>query len=64
MLNPLRHCGAAYQAEVLGTASGTEMADVKHMKKVVPLSTCEISFGQYVRELVFNEILQSPTPRE
>ena len=26
ILNPLRHCGAAYQAEILGTASGAEMA--------------------------------------
>ena len=28
ILNPLRHCGAASQAEILGTASGAEMADI------------------------------------
>ena len=29
------------------------MADVKQMKKMIPLTTCEIPFGQYVCELVF-----------
>ena len=29
------------------------MADVARMKKIVPLITCEISFCQYVFELVF-----------
>ena len=28
------------------------MADVEQMKKIVPLITCEITFGQYVCELV------------
>ena len=36
MSNPLRHCGAAYQAEILGTASGAKM-DISQMKKIVPL---------------------------
>ena len=53
ILNPLRHCGAVYQAEILGTASGAEMANMILMKKIVPLITCEISFGQDVCELVF-----------
>ena len=52
ILNPLRHCGAAYQAEILGAASGAEMADVGQMKKIVPLITCEITFGQNVCELM------------
>ena len=29
------------------------MADVKQMKKIVPLITCEVPFGQYVCNLVF-----------
>ena len=29
------------------------MADVEQMKKIVPLITCEISFGQGVCELMF-----------
>ena len=29
------------------------MADVKQIKKIVPLIACEIPFGQHVRELVF-----------
>ena len=29
------------------------MADVEQMKKIVPLVTCEITFGQHVRELMF-----------
>ena len=37
MLNPLRHFGPAYQAEILGAASGAEMAVTAQMKKVVPL---------------------------
>ena len=45
--------GAAYQAEILGTASGAEMADIEQMKKIVLLITCEISFSQHVCELVF-----------
>ena len=48
----LRHCGAAYQTEIQGAASGADMADIEQMKKIVPLITCEISFGQYVCELV------------
>ena len=50
---PLRHCGAAYQAEILCAASGAEMADIEQMKKIVPLITCEMSFSQNVCELVF-----------
>ena len=29
------------------------MADIEQLKKIVPLITCEISFGQSVYELVF-----------
>ena len=48
-LHPLRlRVGAAYQAEILGAASGAEMADVEQKKKTVPLITCEIAFGQNV----------------
>ena len=39
LLYPLRHCGAAHQAEILCAASGAEMADAEHMKKIVPLIT-------------------------
>ena len=53
ILNPLRHCGAAYQAEILGTASGAAMADIQQMMKIVPLIMCEIPFSQHVCELVF-----------
>ena len=41
ILYPLHHCGAAYQAEILGAASGTEMAGINQMKKIVPLITCD-----------------------
>ena len=50
---PLRHCGTAYQAEILGAASGAEMADVKQIQQMIPHITCEISFNQHVCELVF-----------
>ena len=53
ILNPLRLCGAAYQAEILGTASGAELADIEQMNKIVPLVTSEIPFCQHVCELVF-----------
>ena len=53
ILYPRRPCGAAYQAEILGAASGAEMDDIKQMKKIVPLITCEISFSQQICELVF-----------
>ena len=43
---------AAYQADILGTASRTEMADVEQMKKIVPLITCEVPFVNMC-ELVF-----------
>ena len=33
ILYPLRHRGAAYQAEILGAASGAEMTDIEQMKK-------------------------------
>ena len=29
------------------------MADIARMKKIVPLIMCEISFGQFVCELIF-----------
>ena len=44
---PLRHCGAAYQAEILSAA------DIEQLKKIVPLITCEVSFGRNVCELMF-----------
>ena len=50
ILYPLRHCGAA---EILGAASGAEMAGIEQMKKIVPLITCENPFRQHVCELVF-----------
>ena len=53
ILSLLRHCGAAYQAEILDAASGAEMAGVEQMKKIVPLITCEIPFSQHVCELMF-----------
>ena len=53
ILYPLRHFGAAYQAEILDAASGAEMADIEQMKKIVPLITCEIPFSQHVCELIF-----------
>ena len=34
---------SAYQAEILGAASGAEMADIEQMVKIVPLITREIS---------------------
>ena len=44
-LHLLRHrFGAANQAGILSAASRTEMADVKQMKKIVPLITCEITY--------------------
>ena len=30
-----------------------EMADIQHMKKIVPFVTCESAFGQNVCELMF-----------
>ena len=53
-LHPFRHrFGAAYQAGILGAANWAEMADVKQMKKIIPLITCDITLRQYVCELVF-----------
>ena len=31
----------------------TEMADIEQTQQMIPLVTCEISFGQYVCESVF-----------
>ena len=45
--------GAAHQAGILSAASRAEVADVERMKKIVPLTTCEIPFCQHVCELVF-----------
>ena len=45
LLYPLRHYGAAYQAEILSAASGAAMVDKEQMKKIVPLITCDIPFG-------------------
>ena len=54
LLSPFRHLfGAAGQAEILRSAKQVEMADVKQMKKIIPLITCEVSLCQYVCELVF-----------
>ena len=52
-MNPPRHCGAACQAEIHGTASGAEIADIEHKKKTVPFVACEHPFSQQVCELVF-----------
>ena len=48
-----RRFGAAGQAEILSGANRAEMTDVEQMKKIVPFATCEITFGQYVCELMF-----------
>ena len=45
--------GAAYQDGILSAASRAEMANVEEMKKIVPLITCGVPFGQHVCELVF-----------
>ena len=37
----------------MSAAKRAEMADVEQMKKIVSLVTCEITFGQYVCELMF-----------
>ena len=53
-LHPFRHrFVAAHQAGILSAANRAEMAVVKFMKKIVPLVTCEITFGQNVCKLVF-----------
>ena len=53
-LHPFRHrFRAAYQDGISSAASRAEMADVEHMKKIVPSITCEITFGRYVCELLF-----------
>ena len=44
--------GAAYQAEILSAASGTKIAVIKQMKKIVPLITCADPFSQRVCKLV------------
>ena len=36
-----------------GAATRAEMANIEQMKKIIPLITREISFGQDVCELVF-----------
>ena len=48
-----RQCVAAYQAEILGAASGAEMADDRQTQKMIPFITCEVPFSQHVCELVF-----------
>ena len=54
LLSLFRHrFGAAGQAEILRSAKEVEMADVKQMKKIIPLITCEVFLCQYVCELVF-----------
>ena len=53
-LRHFRHpFGAAIQAVFLGTTERAEMTDVEQVKKIVPFVTCEISFCQYVCNLVF-----------
>ena len=45
-LHPFRHrFNAAGQAEILRAAKKAEMADVKEMKKIVPLIMCAVTFG-------------------
>ena len=47
VLTSLRHrFGAANKAEILSAAERAEMVDVEQLKKIVPLVTCEITFGQ------------------
>ena len=41
------------RAEILSAVNEAEMANVKQMEKIVPLITCEITFGQHVCELMF-----------
>ena len=43
---------SANQAEILGAAKRAEMADVEQRKKINPFVTCEVSFCQYVCDLV------------
>ena len=43
----------ANQAETLSAAKKAVMADIEQMKKIVPLITCEMTFGLYVCELMF-----------
>ena len=53
-LHPFRHrFRAAGKAGILSAAKRAEMADVEQSKKIIPLITCEVSFGQYVCDLVF-----------
>ena len=53
LLHPFRHrFGEACPTGILSAASRAEMADVEQMKKIIPLSTCEIPFGQNVCELM------------
>ena len=35
-----------------GASCRTEMADIEQTQKMIPFVTCEITFGQYVCELV------------
>ena len=57
-LHPLgRRFGAASQAEILRAAEITEMADVEQINKVVPFVTWEITFGQYVCELMLGVVV-------
>ena len=53
ILYPLRHCRAACQAEILCAASGTDMAGIAQMKKIVPFITCDTSLIQQVCKLLF-----------
>ena len=53
ILYPLLQCGTAYQAEILGAASGAELPDIEQMKKIVPLIARELPFSQNVCELMF-----------
>ena len=52
ILYPLRHCGAAYQAEIVGAGKRAEMADIEQVKKIVPFVTWKITCSQQVCELV------------
>ena len=53
ILYPLRHCGASYQAEILGAASGAEMADINKWRIFFHSSRVNFPFGQNVCELIF-----------
>ena len=59
-MHPFRHpLGAANQTEISATARRAERADVEQTKKIVPFVTGEVSFCQYVCDLVFDVNIDS-----